>query len=78
MTPEQRYRQYVKDCLEDPEFEITSLESFQEWKEEEKECKCPSDCPFWTYERMKDEVCSMCPESCEMDQTKICMWECSK
>lgn len=32
----QRYRIYVKDSLDDKNFEITSLEDFDDWLEEEK------------------------------------------
>lgn len=29
------YKVYLKDSIEDPNFEITSIENFEEWVEEE-------------------------------------------
>lgn len=44
---DEKYRQYLKNCLDDKNFDIESVESFEEWCESEADdeacCLCGSE-----------------------------------
>ena len=57
------YRSYLRDCLDDPDFDLTTLEDFDTWAEEEEQenkIRCKKCGSLNTEQRGTEKYCTDC------------------
>lgn len=71
------YRAYVKSCVEDPDFDLTTMEDFDTWVQEEKDeekIRCKKCGSFNTEKRGKEKYCTDCGHEDEITPDNRANW----